>query len=326
MPVSRPRGGFTLIELLVVIAIIALLIGILLPALGRARNAGRLAVSLNNLRQILIASANYRFEKKDNIPMIPSGTWSNANAVGGYDTWNYGGKDNNKEWATIQGGFADEPAYCRPLNGYNYPEMAFEVPTGHAGQHNGLPPHTQGHNSTQPGGERELIQMPVYKSPGDKASFQGSGGHPYGEANPERSSYDDVGTSYHVNMKWFETRITEQGLPTDFSRRWFEGLRRIKLANDFDPTGKFVWIHDQTSDVVANTNNANLRFIGEFQDINKSVHAYLDGHAGYNVVTPRWLYDDVGTSAGQSTPTGHSVGKYTFLFVMPGRPLPPPGP
>ncbi len=55
---AEPRG-FTLIELLVVISIIALLLGILLPALGSARESGRGAVCLSNLRQLVTANSAY---------------------------------------------------------------------------------------------------------------------------------------------------------------------------------------------------------------------------------------------------------------------------
>ncbi len=58
-PSNRRRGGFTLIELLVVISIIALLSSILLPALGSARESGRAAVCLSNIRQLAVANAAY---------------------------------------------------------------------------------------------------------------------------------------------------------------------------------------------------------------------------------------------------------------------------
>jgi prepilin-type N-terminal cleavage/methylation domain-containing protein len=64
--VNRDRtAGFTIIELLVVVSIIALLVGILLPAIGKARDNARVNTSKNNLRQMGVAHKTYAADWSD---------------------------------------------------------------------------------------------------------------------------------------------------------------------------------------------------------------------------------------------------------------------
>jgi prepilin-type N-terminal cleavage/methylation domain-containing protein/prepilin-type processing-associated H-X9-DG protein len=66
--IGTRRGAFTLIEILVVIAVIALVISLLLPALGKARQAGRATVCLSNQAQIGVAMIMYADYFKGWIP------------------------------------------------------------------------------------------------------------------------------------------------------------------------------------------------------------------------------------------------------------------
>jgi prepilin-type processing-associated H-X9-DG protein/prepilin-type N-terminal cleavage/methylation domain-containing protein len=75
--------AFTLVELLVVISIMALLMGILMPALAAARSSSRALVCKSNLRQLLVASVGYATENDGFYVPAASDMWDN----GGLRRW-----------------------------------------------------------------------------------------------------------------------------------------------------------------------------------------------------------------------------------------------
>ena len=90
-PEKRAKG-FTLIELLVVVSIIALLLSIMMPALGRARKQAQELVCKSNMRQIVTALHLYLADNEDRMPLLFA-RWDTrysdefGTSYGGYSTW-----------------------------------------------------------------------------------------------------------------------------------------------------------------------------------------------------------------------------------------------
>jgi prepilin-type N-terminal cleavage/methylation domain-containing protein/prepilin-type processing-associated H-X9-DG protein len=117
------RRGFTLIELLVVVAIIALLIAILLPALGRARDQARVTVNLSNLRGMGLGVHMYLAEN-DNWFFVHEG---NFNAPGWYSD---DIKDNSQTFPDadklVADGLVPDLATANKSRRAHWPDYVFE--------------------------------------------------------------------------------------------------------------------------------------------------------------------------------------------------------
>jgi prepilin-type N-terminal cleavage/methylation domain-containing protein len=112
------RGAFTLIELLVVIAIIAILIGLLVPAVQKVREAAARAQCENNLKQLGVGAHDYHDAKKKLPPavLIAQGTNGTQNLASAYRTPGFG-----PNWAVLMLPYIEQaPLYNSQITSINW--------------------------------------------------------------------------------------------------------------------------------------------------------------------------------------------------------------
>jgi prepilin-type N-terminal cleavage/methylation domain-containing protein len=194
---ARPPGfrGFTLIELLVVVAIIALLISILLPALNGAREQGKRATCLANIKSIATAMHAYAGEDSKEL-IIPIHPMMVRNTVAVHPSWwmwrtanwfAWGGRTPPKRFLT---NCANEGSTgCGPLLGDT---GALSI---YAARNRPLNKYVYGQVSESDEKKMEMFHCPSDEGYPDSPQIDDSP-----PANAKRSCYDTLGSSYRASL------------------------------------------------------------------------------------------------------------------------------
>lgn len=257
------RRGFALVELVVVVIVLGVVVAVLLPMASRSRNADGLHQSVYNVASLMRATLMYHVGEGGRAPMRGA-RYSNSQLTG-WDTWHFGGKNCDIYWQFQSQGTFDESAYARPLNQYlplaRIPRPANYVSTP-----------TTFHPGTPTAAQRLSLQIDIFRSPGDVATRQRA----FPSPTPSVTGYNDVGTSYLLNMKWWGHPSIGGGT---FTQQFNNGANRVGLAlGGANPN--YVFMHDQIADVASNFSQAP----GEFGGINMSVLGFADGRVRYQTV------------------------------------------
>jgi prepilin-type N-terminal cleavage/methylation domain-containing protein/prepilin-type processing-associated H-X9-DG protein len=318
------RSAFTLIELLVVIAIIAILIGLLVPAVQKVREAAARMSCSNNLKQLALAYHNHN----DAIGAFPPGAYSPPGAMLGNSHWAAGWHDPRStccpwgifSWSARILPYVEGDNIYNTIN-FNVPAYAIHVPEDH-----NLSPWVSASNDRGPAGNLanqlastsapKIFQCPsarrgTFAVAGTQKDYAVvyDGGHPYNEnCCPERAN---TGSWQYAGIGWVNSAVRI----ADISDGTSSTLMLTEKANFSNQSwcsqgmgcNEFLWVHHQSQGMVTTSEPPNWTVnnsrAAEGPHTNGLMAAFADGHVQFisnNINFGTW--NALGTRNGGEVP------------------------